>query len=97
MDYLTVLDHNVGASGLVFVAISSTNDADGQVGGRVGIGSTQPDGLFQVGDNTFIVTDVNTVGIATTQPAQRFQINVRCRFSCSNWCWYFRSWYCKSW
>ena len=76
MDYLTVYErHNVGASGTVFVAISSTNDAEGQVGGRVGIGSTQPDGLFQVGDNTFIVTDVNTVGIATTQPAQRFQIN----------------------
>ena len=77
MDYLTVFHrHNVGASGTVFVAISSTNDAEGQVGGRVGIGSTQPDGLFQVGNNTFIVTDVNTVGIATTQPAQRFQVGV---------------------
>ena len=76
MNYLTVFHrHNVGAAGTVFVAISSTSDSDGQVGGRVGIGSTQPDGLFQVGNNTFIVTDVNTVGIATTQPAQRFQIN----------------------
>jgi len=77
MNYLTVFHrHNVGAAGTVFVAISSTSDADGQVGGRVGIGSTQPDGLFQVGNNTFIVTDVNTVGIATTQPAQRFQVGV---------------------
>ena len=77
MDYLTVFHrHNVGASGTVFVAISSTNDDEGQVGGRVGIGSTQPDGLFQVGNNIFIVTDVNTVGIATTQPAQRFQVGV---------------------
>ena len=77
MDYLTVFHrHNVGAAGTVFVAISSTSDADGQVGGRVGIGSTQPDGLFQVGNNIFIVTDVNTVGIATTQPAQRFQVGV---------------------
>ena len=76
MDYLTVFHrHNVGASGTVFVAISSTNDDEGQVGGRVGIGSTQPDGIFQVGNNSFIVSDVNTVGIATTQPAQRFQIN----------------------
>ena len=76
MNYLTVFHrHNVGAAGTVFVAISSTSDSDGQVGGRVGIGSTQPDGLFQVGNNIFIVTDVNTVGIATTQPAQRFQIN----------------------
>ena len=75
MDYLTVYHrHNVGASGTVFVAISSTNDAEGQVGGRVGIGSTQPEDLFQVGNNTFIVTDVNTVGIATVQPAQRFQV-----------------------
>ena len=77
MDYLTVFHrHNVGAAGTVFVAISSTSDADGQVGGRVGIGSTQPDGLFQVGNNSFIVTDVNTVGIATTQPAQRLQVGV---------------------
>ena len=77
MDYLTVFHrHNVGAAGTVFVAISSTSDADGQVGGRVGIGSTQPDGLFQVGNNIFIVTDVNTVGIATTQPAQRLQVGV---------------------
>ena len=77
MDYLTVFHrHNVGASGTVFVAISSTNDDEGQVGGRVGIGSTQPDGLLQVGNNIFIVTDVSTVGIATTQPAQRFQVGV---------------------
>ena len=77
MNYLTVFHrHNVGASGTVFVAISSTNDAEGQVGGRVGIGSTQPDGVFQVGNNSFIVTDVNTVGIATTQPAQRFQVGI---------------------
>ena len=56
MDYLTVFQRlNVGAAGTVFVAISSTSDADGQVGGRVGIGTTQPDGLFQVDNETFIV------------------------------------------
>ena len=84
MNYLTVFHrHNVGAAGTVFVAISSTSDADGQVGGRVGIGTTQPDGLFQVDNETFIVTKstsllvdpVGTVGIGTTQPAKRFQIN----------------------
>ena len=50
MNYLTVFHrHNVGAAGTVFVAISSTSDADGQVGGRVGVGTTQPAGQFQVG------------------------------------------------
>ena len=60
IDYLTVYQrHNVGASGTVFVAISSTSDLDGQTGGRVGIGSTQPDTRFQVGagDTSFVVTD----------------------------------------
>ena len=42
VDYLTVYQrHNVGVFGTVFVAISSTSDSDGQVGGRVGIGSVQ--------------------------------------------------------
>ena len=67
---------DVGVGGTVFTAISETDSCDSDsIEGRVGIGSTQPDGLFQVGNNSFIVTDVNTVGIATTQPAQRFQIN----------------------
>jgi len=67
---------DVGLGGTVFTAISETDSCDSKsIEGRVGIGSTQPDGLFQVGNNYFIVTDVSTVGIATTQPAQRFQIN----------------------
>ena len=68
MNYLTVFHrHNVGAAGTVFVAISSTSDADGQVGGRVGIGTTQPAGQFQVGDECFIVTeDPCAVGIGNT-------------------------------
>ena len=60
VDYLTVYQrHNVGAAGTVFVAISSTSDSDGQVGGRVGIGSTQPDARFQVGigETSFIVDE----------------------------------------
>ena len=41
MDYLTVYQRlNVGSAGTVFVAISTTSDSDGQVGGRVGIGTT---------------------------------------------------------
>ena len=78
IDYLTVYQrHNVGASGTVFVAISSTSDLDGQTSGRVGIGTTQPDARFQVGaaDKSFIVDEFGLVGIGTTQPAQKFQAN----------------------
>ena len=76
MQYLTVYQrHNVGASGTVFVAISSTSDLDGQVGGRVGIGTTQPDALLEVGNDYFVVTDAGSVGVANTQPSQRLQIN----------------------
>ena len=77
MNYLTVFHrHNVGAAGTVFVAISSTSDADGQVGGRVGVGTTQPAGQFQVGSDCFIVTeDPCAVGIGNTQPSQKFHIN----------------------
>ena len=68
---------DVGVGGTVFTAISETDSCDSDsIEGRVGIGSTQPDGLFQVGNNSFIVTDVSTVGIATTQPAQRFQVGI---------------------
>ena len=79
IDYLTVYQrHNVGASGTVFVAISSTSDLDGQTGGRVGIGTTQPDARFQVGvaDTSFVVDDLGLVGIGTTLPAQKFQVGV---------------------
>ena len=75
-DYLTVYQrHNVGAGGTVFVAISTTSDSDGQVGGRVGIGTTQPDALLEVGNDYFVVTDAGRVGVANTQPSQRLQIN----------------------
>ena len=76
-DYLTVFQrHNVGAAGTVFVAISSTSDLDGQTGGRVGIGTTQPDNRLQVGtgDTSFNVTDLGLVGIGTTQPVDKFQV-----------------------
>ena len=76
MDYLTVYHrHNVGAAGTVFVAISSTNADEGQVGGRVGIGTTQPAGLLEVSDGEFIITDDRRVGIFRKNPLQRFHIN----------------------
>ena len=76
MNYLTVFHrHNVGAAGTVFVAISSTNADEGQVGGRVGIGTTQPTGLLEVGDGEFIVTDDRRVGIFRKNPLQRLHIN----------------------
>ena len=78
-DYLTVYQRlDVGAGGTVFTAISTTNGRDGygQTGGRVGIGSTQPDALFQVGagDTSFVVTDWGNVGIGTTIPGGKFQV-----------------------
>ena len=78
MDFLTVFHRlNVGAAGTVFVAISSQRGADdGQVAGRVGIGTTQPDGLFQVGNECFIVKeDPCLVGIANADPSQLLHIN----------------------
>ena len=59
-----------------FIAISSTSDLDGQVGGRVGIGTTQPDNRLQVGtgETSFNVTDLGAVGIGTetTQPVDKW-------------------------
>ena len=63
VEYLTVYQRfNVGAAGTVFVAISSTSDPDGQVGGRVGIGSTQPQTFFQVGnkDSSFVIDNLQS-------------------------------------
>ena len=77
MEYLTVYQRfNVGSAGTVFVAISSTSDADGQVGGRVGIGTTQPNGLFEVSDCFIVTENPCAVGIGTTQPLHRFQVGI---------------------
>ena len=84
-EYLTVKQRfNVGAGGSVFTAISSEKyENDGQIPGRVGIGTSQPDGRFQVsvgGEgldselpidplySALIVTDKGSVGIGSTQP-----------------------------
>ena len=50
VEYLTVKQRfNVGAGGSVLTAISSAKyEDDGQIPGRVGIGTSQPDGRFQV-------------------------------------------------
>ena len=75
MDYLTVYQRfNVGASGTVFTAISTSTDYT--TGNRVGIGTTQPVTFFQVGvaDTSFVVTNDGLVGIGTTQPDGKFQV-----------------------
>ena len=85
-DYLTVKHRfNVGSAGTVFVAISSQKGLDdGQTIGRVGIGTTQPDARFQVGEigentnTSFVVTEEGSVGIGTTQPTEKFQVGNQC-------------------
>ena len=83
---------DVGLAGTVFTAISETDGCNSVSSpGRVGIGSTQPDGRFQVGvggatldprspidpfQSAFIITDEGRTGIGTTQPTQTFQIGV---------------------
>ena len=81
---------DVGLAGTVFTAISQTNGCNSVSSpGRVGIGTTQPDGRFQVGvggetldprfpinnfESVFIITDEGRIGIGVTLPDQKFQI-----------------------
>ena len=92
IEYLNVFQRlNVGAAGSIFVAISTTNgrDGQGQIGGRVGVGTTQPEGRFQVGvggdfldpfspidefESALIVADDGSVGIGTSNPLHSFMI-----------------------
>ena len=92
IEYLDVTQRlNVGLGGTVFVAISTSNgrDGQGQTGGRVGIGTTQPAGRFQVGvggatldpvspidpfESAFIVTTEGSVGIGLSDPTEEFMI-----------------------
>ena len=92
IEYLNVFQRlNVGAAGSIFVAISTTNgrDGEGQIGGRVGVGTTQPLGRFQVGvggdfldpffpidafETALIVTDDGSVGIGLSNPLHNFMI-----------------------
>ena len=83
---------DVGLAGTVFTAISEADGCGSQsTPGRVGIGSTQPDGRFQVGvggatldpkspidpfQSVFIITDDAKTGIGTTQPTGIFQVGV---------------------
>ena len=92
IEYLDVTQRlNVGLGGTVFVAISTTNgrDGQGQTGGRVGVGTTQPSGRFQVGvggdtldpvapldpfESAFIVTNEGSIGIGLSDPLGNFMI-----------------------
>ena len=89
-DYLTVRHRlNVGLAGTIFTAISQSKPGEGQPVGRVGIGSTLPDGRFQIGVggegldpsepfspfiSSLIVTDDGNIGVGTTTPIGRVQI-----------------------
>ena len=65
---------DVGMGGTLFTAINADDGVPNHQG-RVGIGTTQPDGLFQVGNKCLtIVVDPCRVGIATTQPDARLQV-----------------------
>ena len=95
-DYLTVKQRlDVGIAGTVFTAISTTNGigGQGQTGGRVGIGSTQPTGRFEVGiggatldplqpidpfKSSLIVTDEGDVGVGNSQPDGIFEVGNNC-------------------
>ena len=82
-NYLTVFQRlDVGAGGTVFTAISTTDgrNGEGQIGGRVGIGSTRPDALLQVGEQlkSLIVTAGGNVGLGSTTPGARFQVGSEC-------------------
>ena len=92
IEYLDVTQRlNVGAAGSIFVAISTTNgrDGEGQIGGRVGVGTTQPAGRFQVGvggdfldpffpidafETALIIADDGSVGIGLSNPLHNFMI-----------------------
>ena len=92
IEYLNVFQRlNVGAAGSIFVAISTTNgrDGEGQIGGRVGVGTTQPAGRFEVGiggdfldplspidefESVLIIADDGSVGIGTSNPLDSFMI-----------------------
>ena len=82
-NYLTVFQRlDVGAGGTVFTAISTTDgrNGEGQIGGRVGIGSTRPDALLQVGEQlkSLIVTADGNVGLGSTTPGARFKVGTEC-------------------
>ncbi len=65
---------DVGIGGTLFTAINYDNRTPNHQG-RVGIGTTQPDGLFQVGSECLtVVVNPCRVGIATTQPNSRLEV-----------------------
>ena len=68
---------DVGIGGTLFTAIN-VDYREPNHQGRVGIGTTQPDGLFQVGNECLtVVVNPCRVGIGTTQPDARLQVNSR--------------------
>jgi hypothetical protein len=63
---------NIGVGGNVLTGINS-----GTYSGRVGIGTTQPDSLFQVGNDCLTIhVDPCRVGVGTTSPSTLFQVGI---------------------
>jgi len=68
---------DVGIGGTLFTAINYDDRSPNHTG-SVGIGTTQPDGLFQVGNECLtVIVNPCRVGIGTTQPDARLQVNSR--------------------
>jgi len=69
VDFLARL--NIGTGGTIFSGIST-----GVYAGRVGIGSTQPDSLFQVGDDCLTIhVDPCRVGVGITSPQALLEVS----------------------
>ena len=63
---------NIGVGGNVLSGINS-----GTYAGRIGIGTTQPASLFQVGDDCLTIhVDPCRVGVGTTSPSTLFQVGI---------------------
>ena len=70
VDFLARVDIGPNGDGSVFSGIST-----GEYAGRVGIGTTEPDALFQVGDDCLTIhSDPCRVGVGTTSPNVLFQV-----------------------
>ena len=72
VDFLARLDIGPNGNGSVFSGIST-----GTYAGRVGIGTTEPDALFQVGDDCLTIhSNPCRVGVGTTSPSTLFQAGI---------------------
>ena len=71
VDGYTVLRGSAAIPGGSFAVGSSTFIIKG---GNVGVGTTDPKGLFQVGEGSFTVLSSGNVGVGTTNPLANFEV-----------------------